>query len=102
MKKHGPPPCGMYNVGSLLMALTYGNFRPVQRSRAGSERQLRCTRAAQTLAFTLLPTASSECAPLLCTFCRRLFRKLCRAAPDDGFDATLLAANGLIAPPPAA
>lgn len=41
MKKHGPPPCGIYNVGSLLMAFTIGMFQPAEPSRAGSERQLR-------------------------------------------------------------
>jgi hypothetical protein len=40
MKKHGPPPCGMYKVGSLLMAFT-DFFRLAQPSRAESERQLR-------------------------------------------------------------
>src|SRR5450631_992238 len=40
MKKHGPPPCGIYNVGSLLAAFTM-IFRPPQTSRVGLERQLR-------------------------------------------------------------
>src|ERR1700686_1164240 len=40
MKKHGPPPCGIYNVGSLLAAFTM-IFRPAQTSRVDLERQLR-------------------------------------------------------------
>src|SRR5450759_2226833 len=40
MKKHGPPPCGMYNVGNLLMAFTDVILSPFQPSRAGIARQL--------------------------------------------------------------
>ena len=40
MKKHGPPPCGINNVGSLLAAFTM-IFRPPQTSRVDLERQLR-------------------------------------------------------------
>lgn len=40
MKKHGPPPCGMNNVGSLLAAFTM-IFRPPQTSRVDLGRQLR-------------------------------------------------------------
>jgi hypothetical protein len=30
MKKHGPPPCGMYNVGNLMAALTDVAYRLVE------------------------------------------------------------------------
>ena len=40
MKKHGPPPCGINNVGSLLAAFTM-IFRPPQTSGVDLERQLR-------------------------------------------------------------
>src|ERR1700680_3401226 len=40
MKKHGPPPCGINNVGSLLAAFTV-IFRPLQTIRVDLQRQLR-------------------------------------------------------------
>src|ERR1700690_3848848 len=43
MKKHGPPPCGMNNVGNLLLALTDAILSPFQRGRAGIAHQLRRT-----------------------------------------------------------
>jgi hypothetical protein len=39
--------------------------------------------ADQTCVFTLLPALVSDCAPLACTFCKRLFRKLCRPEFKD-------------------
>ena len=40
----------------------------------------------QTCAFTLLPVLASEDAPLACTCCNRLFRKLCSPALEDPLD----------------
>src|SRR5438270_13191507 len=65
MKKHGPPPCGMNNVGSLLAAFTVNSRQP-QTIRAAPTRQLRGAaglllttrhRAVrdQAIAFTLAP-----------------------------------------------
>ena len=39
MKKHGPPPCGMNNVGSRLMAFTGDLAGALERSRVTCERQ---------------------------------------------------------------
>jgi len=50
MKKHGPPPCGINNVGSLLAAFTM-IFRPPQTSRVDLERQLRIAAARALQAF---------------------------------------------------
>jgi hypothetical protein len=66
MKKQGPPPCGMYNVGSLLAAFTNTISRRGQPSRTARERQLRglppsVSRSdAQTFVLTLAPTELNE------------------------------------------
>ncbi len=63
MKKQGPPPCGMYNVGSLLAAFTNTISRRGQPSRAARERQCAdCRRRflAQTFVLTLAPTELNE------------------------------------------
>jgi hypothetical protein len=39
MKKHGPPPCGMNKVGSLLMAFTRKFSGALEPSRVTCERQ---------------------------------------------------------------
>jgi hypothetical protein len=41
MKKHGPPPCGMNKVGSLLMVFTGEFSGGLEPSRVTRERQLR-------------------------------------------------------------
>jgi hypothetical protein len=76
MKKHGPPPWGMYKVGSLLVAFTIAMFQPGEPSRAGSERQCAMRRALspQTLAFTLLPTTLSAPTPLVLRSLIRLLK----------------------------
>ena len=53
MKKHGPPPCGINNVGSLLAAFTM-IFRPPQTSRVALERQLRGPLPRTLQAFVLM------------------------------------------------
>jgi len=66
MKKHGPPPCGINNVGSLLAAFTM-IFRPPQTIRVDLERQLReplqrlrFARALHTFALMLAPIALTD------------------------------------------
>src|SRR5882757_5501098 len=66
MKKQGPPPCGMYNVGNFLAVFTDTISRLVQPSRADRERQLRKPAPyrlilnRQTRALTLAPSELFE------------------------------------------
>src|ERR1700722_19564316 len=74
MKKHGPPPCGMNNVGSRLMAFT--GVYPADLSVAGCpanvnqastryfKRPLRC----YALTLTFDPAAFGVCEPLVCRY----------------------------------
>lgn len=71
MKKQGPPPCGMYNVGNFLAVFTDTISRLVQPSRADRERQLRkpapyrLTLNRQARALTLAPSEFETWAALL-------------------------------------
>ena len=66
MKKHGPPPCGMNNVGSRLMVFTGSFPADLERSRAPCERQSR-----------LLGVESHCFAAAACTFCGALCKYFC-------------------------